>query len=180
MRAIFLDFDGVLHDLRAAACVSAQMSVEQVRRDCPRAFSHAAVLAQVLGDAPDVRIVVTSAWRGFFPDDALPHLVPELAPWFGGSLAPGPRAAMIRAWAAEHDVRTFLVLDAEPEHYVVTEWPQLVVCNPVLGVMDSRVVERTMGWLRASLVRPTPPGCQGVDRRVRRDDDTQPQERVAD
>lgn len=173
MRAIFLDFDGVLHDLHAAACVSAQMQVEQVRRACPRAFSHVSVLAQVLGDAPDVRIVVTSSWRGFFPDNAFAQLVPELGPWFGGSIAQGPRAAMIRAWASEHQLRTFLVLDAEPQHYLVAEWPQLVVCNPVLGVMDSRVVERTMGWLRASLVRPPPTPCQGVDRRTRRDDDAE-------
>lgn len=180
MRVIFLDFDGVLHDLRAAACVSSQMPVEQVRRACPRAFSHASVLAQVLGDAPDVRIVVTSTWRGYFPDDAFPQLVPELARWLGGSIAPGPRAAMIRAWAADHQLRTFLVLDAEPHHYVVAEWPQLVICNPVLGMMDSRVVERTMGWLRASLVRPPPVACQGVDRRVRRDEDKQEQQRAAE
>jgi hypothetical protein len=150
MRVIFLDFDGVLHDAHATAGLAAEWPPTSVRARLPRAFTHARLLAQVLADAPDVRIIVTSAWRHHFPEPALARLVPELARWLGGTLPPGPRVATIRAWAHEHAVRSFIVLDADAQQYVQSEWPQLVLCNPVLGFAEPRVVEAVMRWLRGS------------------------------
>ncbi len=150
MRAIFVDVDGVLHDRDAAAGVSAEWPPQHVRRRLPRLFAHASLLAQVLADAPDVRIVVTSRWCQRYSDRDLAQLVPELARWIEGVLPPGPRASTIRAWVEEFGVRSFVVLDADLQPYVRREWPHLVPCNPVLGFAEPRVVEAIMRWLRVS------------------------------
>jgi hypothetical protein len=165
MRVIFLDFDGVLHDPHAVG-ESSRGTVQTVRALWPRTFVHASLLAQVLADAPDVRIIVTSSWRLAYSDDELRRLVPELARWFGGSIERGPRDQMIRAWVHAHDVTAFMVLDGEPQAFVRDEWPQLVDCNPVLGFAEPRVVEAVMRWLSASALgaraRPGVPRATGL------------------
>lgn len=150
MRVIFLDFDGVLHDAAAARALP-NCPVAEVRARLPRTFVHAGLLAQVLADAPDVRIVITSRWALAYTLPELVRLVPELAPWLGGSLEAGERVAMIRNWVDAHAVRSFVVLDDEPDRFAAGHWPQLVVCNPVLGLADPRVVQALMRWLQ---VRP--------------------------
>lgn len=148
MRVLFLDFDGVLHPASATFGLSPQVPLSQIRKVRPATFVHAGTLAEMLLPHDDVRLLVHSSWRNQLEDDELRAIVPELQPWFAGSVGARYRGRdeAIRAWLAMHGTCDFRVLDDE-EALFSGSWPQLIVCNPVSGLGDPDVQRALREWL---------------------------------
>lgn len=93
---IFLDFDGVLHEIECAHWAE---------------FQHVPKLEQVLNDYPDVKIVISSTWRYretltelqmHFSED-MRHKIIDVTPQLADSDVPLARFKEISAWIAKND-----------------------------------------------------------------------------
>lgn len=148
MRALFLDFDGVLHDATETSGLSPLVPLLQIREARPAAFVHAARLAMLLAGHDDVRVVVHSSWRNLLDDDELGALLPELVAWYAGSVQQPFRGRLeaIRAWLHTHRPRDFRILDDEPAFFFAG-CPQLIVCDRRQGLSDPQAEQALRAWL---------------------------------
>jgi hypothetical protein len=150
VRVVFTDFDGVLHPASSATdlkrSVIASASVEGLRAS--GLFVHAQVLASALSQAADsneLRLVVHSSWRSHFRDDQIRRFIPELEPWYLGTVGftTLARDAAILKWLEMTGPRVtdYLVLDDSPRLFAggQQKWTHLLLCDPERGLADAAV-----------------------------------------
>jgi hypothetical protein len=152
VRVVFTDFDGVLHAASSATELKRSTikasTVAQLRS--AGLFIHTPVLAEALSkawDSNEIKVMAHSSWRAHFRDDEIRGFIPELAPWFLGTVGfpTLSRDAAILKWLemAETKITDYLVLDDSPALFKggTAEWPNLVLCNPEQGLGDPAVRE---------------------------------------
>jgi hypothetical protein len=150
VRVVFTDFDGVLHPASSATdlkrSVIASASAEGLR--AKGLFVHAHLLAAALGlagDADELRVVVHSSWRAHFRDDEIRRFIPELDPWYLGTVGftTLARDAAILKWLEMTGSRVtdYLVLDDSPKLFAggAQKWAKLLLCDPEKGLADPAV-----------------------------------------
>ena len=161
VRVIFTDFDGVLHAAAAAEGLSRSIvqaaGLSQLRQR--GLFAHCAWLADAIKSSPNhesVRIVVHSSWRAHFRDDEIRGFMPELAPWFRGTVGFQmlARDAAIRKWLEMMGEKVFdyLVLDDSPGLFAggAGKWANLVLCDPARGLGDPGVQLQVREFLQGT------------------------------
>lgn len=149
LRALFLDFDGVLHPPAAIRGAKPPLTPAEVLRGWPSTFEHLPILVQQLQGWEDVAVVVSSSWRMFFDDEQLKEVLLPVSNWYVGSTGSSylGRSIAIRRWLELNEITEFAVLDDEPA-YFDGDWPTLILCNPELGLGEARVQRQLEHWLR--------------------------------
>lgn len=147
-RALFLDFDGVLHPPEAIEGARPPLTSDQIRRNFPGTFQHLPILRDLLHKHVDVAVIVSSSWRLFLSDAELIDLLAPISTWFAGSLSryKGKDEA-IRDWLAHHQVSDFAVLDDVAQFFPEGS-KSLMLCDPRRGISDPVVQERVREWLQ--------------------------------
>jgi len=150
-RVLFLDFDGVLHPPKAIAGARPPLTSAQIRDGWPLTFQHLPLLAQLLQGHEDLLVIVSSSWRLFLSEEELGELLHPIAPWYAGALHPrlAQRDEAIKDWLAQYNITEFAVLDDVPKFFTgyPSQWPELIVCNPALGIADIEVQQKLQAWL---------------------------------
>ena len=141
-RVLFLDFDGVLHptldDVEGGSGESVATGL----------FGWVPVLAMALKPYPDVEVMVHSTWRYTHDPDELRELLGALGPRFLGATPRGPRYESILWWL--HLNPTFAshrILDDNPREFPTPKPAELIVCHPLRGVSDPKVLASLNEWL---------------------------------
>lgn len=143
MRLLFLDFDGVLH----------QLDAEPSGRFC-----WLPVLADLLSTHPDVRIVVHSTWRYEYTDPELRALLGTLGPLFVGSAPRAPREQAIEmVLQSNKQVRHHAVLDDDQREFTSSSL-NLLLTNPQHGISDTKVQSALSAWLMSTAPSENQPG----------------------
>lgn len=145
MKVIFLDFDGVLHDIDAAEIEYTGRSIDITGT---RLFQRLPLLDALLARCPDVSIVISSSWQNHF---SLPELRAFLRAAgervIGTTGSTGATHAGVanryeqcRVAAEALGASNWLLLDDQPSivwgHHVPTrdEIAHTVFCDPTLGL----------------------------------------------
>lgn len=135
MRAVFLDFDGVLHPSGGppGACLP---------------FEWVDQLAALLAPYPDVRVVVHSSWRLQFGVDELRDFLGELGERPVDVVGMGGKAQAIAHYLLSHpEVQGSLVLDDQPGEFPAEFACPVLACKPLLGISDPAVKAQFAAWL---------------------------------
>lgn len=74
------------------------------------------------------------------------ELLESIRQWFAGAIRHGARDEAIREYVSEHAIEDFAVLD-DVAKFFPGSWPQLILCNPALGIADLAVQRRLKDWL---------------------------------
>ena len=147
-RAIFLDFDGVLHDVDAGSIEYENGSMVITGT---RLFQHVGVLEQLILPFPDVQLVIHSSWRNHYTLHELYARFPaSLRNRIRGMTQPGTlRYAGILDYAEEHGISDYLILDDAPGEFCYSsDLPdELVICHELLGIGSPVVQEQIQNWL---------------------------------
>jgi hypothetical protein len=149
MKILFVDFDGVLHPLSAAEGLNPELSISEVAQQ-PGMFCWATQLAELLGEN-DVGIIVHSSWRLMCDDNDLRKLLGPLAPYFLGSTPRAQRFESIQWLVHANQLTDYRILDDMSEAFP-TGLPELILCDPEVGVSDERVVDHLVGWLSSTAI----------------------------
>ena len=144
MRALFLDFDGVLHPLVSDTYSSDEPVVHAVL------FGWLPRLASVLRDHPDVGIVVHSTWRRTHNLEELRELLGPLGSRVLGVAPEGARHASITAWLAQNPrITDYRILDDDCVEFPEPPPAELIRCHPGRGLTEDRVLLALKEWLGA-------------------------------
>ena len=148
IRALFLDFDGVLHPPRAIAGATPPLTPAQIRAGWPQTFEHLPLLATLLKGHHNIAVVVSSSWRLYLDESALADLLSPLKPWFAGAVNQRVvrRDLAILEWLDQHAITDFVVLD-DVARFFEGSWPSLILCNSALGLSDPQAQKRLQQWL---------------------------------
>ncbi len=142
MRAIFIDFDGVLHP--AGGPVGACLPFEWLSD-----------LKALLSAHPPVRIVVHSSWRLTYPHEEIREFLSGLNAPEIDIVGPGEKLQAITAYLSLHpEIDRSLVIDDEPNEFPADFSLLVVVCDPSTGISCQYVQNEVTAWL--SHVRPIP------------------------
>ncbi|WP_342721676.1 HAD domain-containing protein [Acidovorax sp. FHTAMBA] len=135
MRAIFIDFDGVVHP--AGGPVSACLPIEWLSD-----------LDDILSAHPPVRIVVHSSWRLTYPHEEIREFLSGLSALEIDIVGPGEKREAITAYLSAHpEIESGLVIDDEPSEFLA-EFPlQVVACDPTTGISCQPVQNEITAWL---------------------------------
>lgn len=146
MKAIFLDFDGVLHDIDAGRIEYADGYMVVTGE---RLFEFMPLLAELLVPHPHVWLVIHSSWKNHYTLEELRERFPEsLRPRLLGVTEHGAdRHESILAYAEAHGISDYLVLDDMPGFFP-EGWPPLVACDPKRGIHDPSVLHRIREFLK--------------------------------
>lgn len=147
-RALFLDFDGVLHPPEAIQGARPPLTANQIRKGFPGTFQHLPTLRDLLHKHDDVAIVVSSSWRLFLSDAELIDLLAPISTWFAGSLSryKGKHEA-ICDWLEHHQVNDSAVLDDVAQFFPEGS-KSLILCDPRRGLSDPAVQRQLWEWLQ--------------------------------
>lgn len=138
IKALFLDFDGVLH------------------RGNSGTLRHLPILEQYLHRWPDVGVVVISDWRigatleslkGYFSDEFRPRVFARTAEYPAG---PNQRQEEVQDMVRRAGIHHYLVIDDDPDLYS-SQFEPLLCPDPGEGLTSSdleRVGERIASWSR--------------------------------
>lgn len=150
-RAIFLDFDGVLHPPRAIAGAKPPLTPQQVMQGWPKTFQHLPVLAEILQGHQDIVVVVSSSWRMYLTDVQLGELLEPIRAWYAGSIGSAyiGRDVAIINWLNFNGISDFVVLD-DVQRFFPGEWPSLILCESSTGISDIHVQSRLRAWVKTS------------------------------
>lgn len=135
MRALFIDFDGVLHPAGDGL------------EDVGPLFVWLPLLAEALARHEDVLVVVHSTWRYQYTLQELQELLASLS--VDTTTAPrGPRAEAIR-WFLQMNptVTTHRILDDDGKEFDPLP-DELLLCNSRQGLTTPGVLEELKSWLR--------------------------------
>lgn len=135
MKAIFIDFDGVLHPAGGppGTCLP---------------FEWLADLAAVLRSRTSIRIVVHSSWRLVYPHAELREFLCELGVTDIDFVGDAEKAEAITAYLHAHpEVQSSLVLDDQPGDFPADFPCQVVACEPATGISSKGVQARIIAWL---------------------------------
>ena len=135
-RTLFLDFDGVLMPSPPRIGFSAFVWL-------PR-------LHALLAPHPDVRIVLHTSWRFHQSVDHMSSQLQTLMPRVAGATSGDARYPSIAAWVAHHRPVAYLILDDQAAEYPNPVPAELVLCDPRLGITDSRASGALRRWLGAT------------------------------
>lgn len=126
-KTLFLDFDGVFHDLEAA--------------EEGRLFQWAPILSDILGDQ-DVSLVIHADGLTCSQDELQTFLPTELARRVTGVVRPGSKYFAILEYTRLNAIEDhrYRVIDDAFEDYQMG-WPQLILCDSRRGLSDP-VVQR--------------------------------------
>lgn len=142
MRAIFIDFDGVLHP--AGGSVGACLPFEWLSD-----------LKALLSPHPPVRIVVHSSWRLTYSHEEIREFLSGLRALEIAIVGPGEKHQAITAYLGAHpEIASGLVIDDEPNEFPADFPLQVVACDPAIGITCPRVKSQVTAWLNH--VRPIP------------------------
>lgn len=148
-KALFLDFDGVLHE----AAKAAELARGQIPADLiaysqkQKMFCWNFALENLLAMHPDVMVFVHSSWRKHVDNQGMRTLLGPLAHRFMGvSPKESQRHKGIVQLAARAGVHDYRILDDMPSEF--SDCPELIVCEPDLGVSDLRVHNALNLWLQ--------------------------------
>jgi len=138
LRAIFLDFDGVLHP-----------SGGDPGRVMP--FEWLPILANLLQECPDVKLVVHSSWRDVHSSDYLREFMGPLGSRLLGAVPPGPRGLAIQEFLRlEVRITSYIVLDDMPAECPAGLEDSVIVCDPLLGISEQTVQDQIRRWLEST------------------------------
>ena len=141
-RALFLDFDGVLHPTVLSRFDEPPESLATVF------FGWLPALVDVLRTYPDVAIVVHSTWRYTHDVDELKLLLGALGPQVVGATPRGPRYESIEWWLQMNpSFADHRILDDDASEFPTPPPPELILCNPTTGVAASDVLAALRAWL---------------------------------
>lgn len=147
---IFLDFDGVLHDVDAGDIEWREDSWRVVGKPgYAPLFCHIPILWELIKDH-DVSLVVHSSWRTnhcldeireLFPEAMRERIVDVTDPTLG-------RFESIEFYIEIHGIDRFLVLDDDPKSFP-KDWKHLILCDEVLGLSETSTQVRIREFLNA-------------------------------
>ena len=141
-RALFVDFDGVLHPTVLARFDEPPEPLATVF------FGWLPALVEVLRKYPDVAIVVHSTWRYTHDVDELKLLLGALGPKVVGATPRGPRYESIQWWLQMNpSFADHRILDDDASEFPTPPPPELILCNPTTGVAASDVLAALRAWL---------------------------------
>lgn len=148
MRALFIEFDGVLHPA-SAACRFIPRS--PLKKDVISLWllRWSWVLDDMLAVHPDVRIVVHSNWRHFVTDEEIGTVLGPLSHRFIGATPRMPKWDSIRMVAESNHLKHYRILDAWHDAYPA-DTPNLITCEPEAGLQDLRARASLSAWLSLS------------------------------
>jgi hypothetical protein len=134
MRAIFLDFDGVLSPADGNTAVLP--------------FVWLPILEQLLAPWPEVMLAVHSTWRYLYKPEELRELLGFLGPRFIGAAPRGPRAEAI-LWFLQLNpvIDSYLVLDDAPSEFPAGFPGPIVFCESLRGISAPQVQAQIEAWL---------------------------------
>lgn len=159
MRLLFLDFDGVLHSVDAG----------NIEYDGPRLvvtggrlFEHAAVLADMLDQVDNVRLVIASSWKNHFTDDELLQRLGPVGRFVIGTTREArqhrPCASRYEECAAIAEVlgaTDWRLVDDQPEivfgnaKATPAMMARVIFCDPVQGISGQHARDQLAGWLQS-------------------------------
>lgn len=127
---LFLDFDGVLHPVPPTSL---------------NLFCHVHRLDSLLQALPDVRVVISSSWRHTHAMDSVIDSFPEtlrasiigVTPKVPHIFNPRLRYDEIRAWIKQNNYEGHWVALDDAQHEFPPALPQLVHCDPDVGLNDA-------------------------------------------
>jgi hypothetical protein len=144
-RALFLDFDGVLHP----TTIGMELESEQVIGT--GLFGWLPPLASVLRPHPDVVVVVHSTWRYTHDVAELRELLGVLGRRVVGATPRGPRYESITWWLQQNPSFTsYRILDDDTAEFPDPLPAELVLCDPRRGVSSPEVLAALKDWLDRS------------------------------
>lgn len=139
MRVLFIDFDGVLH--RAGNGLE----------DVGATFVWLPLLVAALAGHPDVVIVVHSTWRYQYTVAELKGLLVGLERHVIAAAPRGPRRESIPWFRQMHPgISSFRILDDEAKEFGSELPPELLLCEPSLGLTTPGVLEALQAWLTST------------------------------
>ena len=135
MRAIFIDFDGVLHP--AGGPVGACLPFEWLSD-----------LEAILSPHQSIRIVVHSSWRLTYPHEEIREFLSVLSALEIDIVGPGEKCQAITAYLSAHpEIERSLVIDDESNEFPA-EFPlQVIACDPATGISCQCVKSQITAWL---------------------------------
>ena len=156
-RAIFVDFDGVLHDadiLRVGNLTGDKPILRAI--EGRELFEYAHLLAELLKHYPNVQVVVHSSWRRDFDAAECRALLAHTGLRIDGVTPPliayrglgSARQASIEQYVREHGIADWIALDDEPQQFDES-WcnRRLIVCHENHGLSDGVTLNRVREWL---------------------------------
>jgi len=153
MKTVFLDIDGVLHPDGTASVSTLDdghgllIAAENLFVTGAALFCWLPVLLELLRDTP-VTIVIHSSWRNQFElAQIVRHFPDSLQQRVRGATVGADRHSSILSFAAQHDVREYVVLDDQPQWFPL-DWPPLIVCDPEHGISAQDVQEQIRAFLQ--------------------------------
>ena len=150
-RALFLDFDGVLHPA-GLTVHDVRQPVERIRAMRPDLFCHVELVDALLRPHPDVEVWVHSGWRLHHPVQTIAPLLGPLAARLQGITQGVSRHDSIREAVAAHRIDDYRILDDLPGEFDGTP-DELILCDPALGVSCPTVRQRLSAWLAQGAAR---------------------------
>ena len=135
-RALFLDFDGVLHP----TTIRADIEVDEIVVGTGL-FGWLPALVSVLRAHPDVSLVVHSTWRYTHDIDELRGVLGLLGSRVVGATPRGPRLESILWWLHQNpQFGSYRILDDDSREFPQPPPPELILCDPRTGVAAPAVL----------------------------------------
>lgn len=153
MRALFLDFDGVLHPLGLQVTPGVLRNGKPLARAVPvNLFCWVGHLAELLRAHSDVVLVVHSTWRRTRTLDELALCLGSLRDHVVGATSPAlEKHASIQDWLEQHgSVEDYLVMDDVADEFAGLNPRHFVRCDALRGLSEPRVQEAVRAWLSGS------------------------------
>lgn len=146
LRALFIDFDGVLHPTLARGATTYGDGLITTTH-----FGWVQALEEALRGHDDVRLVVHSTWRYQYKKlEELRELLGVLSRLVVGPTPLGPCYESITWWLHSNpNFSDYRILDDDPSEFPVAPPLELIVCNPLTGVSAPDVLHALGVWLRA-------------------------------
>ena len=157
-RALFLDYDGVLHPTGGALrdLLDPQKRaayIERLKRKELERFCWLPALGELIAHHADVALFVHSSWRLDRPAGmVLVHLRAISEGRVVDVTSGENRYRSILDAVADRGIETYRILDDMPSQFPAG-CPELVVCPPHEGVTNTAVRSGLQRWLEASRVR---------------------------
>jgi hypothetical protein len=143
-RALFIDFDGVLHPTTTGLDVS---NAAIVRTPL---FGWLPVLAQALKPHPDVALVISSTWRYTHSLEELRDMLDDLGPRVIGATPRGARYESILAWLSLNpNVVSHRILDDDPREFPNPAPAELILSRGSTGISAPDVLQVLTAWLES-------------------------------
>lgn len=164
-KALFLDFDGPLHPTTAIQGLNGKVSEKDIQDR--GLFRWIPILEEIVRSAPkktqdDLHIVGHTSWRqsNVATQDLIRKSLRSLSPYYVGMTNPElPRWESIVEMCERAKLDDIIIIDDNYSEFP-TGLPQLMVCNPLLGISDARISEKISHWLESTNQQETP-RCSG-------------------